>query len=88
MNKDRKQLQVEVRRLGEAIMPVCVQVVTEDGKVLRKRIQSQAEVETVCFDELGSAWLEVILDPEERLPDLNRSNNMVERSTSDIIQKG
>ena len=88
VTKERKQLQVEVRRLGEAIMPVCVQVVTEDGKVLRKRIQGQAEVETVCFDELGSAWLEVILDPEQRLPDLNRSNNMVERSTSDIIQKG
>lgn len=61
---------------------------TEDGKVLLKCIQGQAEVETVCFDELSSAWLEVILDPDERLPDLNRSNNMVERGTSDIEQKG
>ncbi len=80
---DRKQLQVEVRRLGEAIMPVCVQVVTEDDGIFRKRIQGQVDVKTVCFDELGSTWLKVILDPEERLPDLNRSNNLVERSRSD-----
>ncbi|MBA7638114.1 hypothetical protein ES703_45766 [subsurface metagenome] len=83
VTKHRNQLQVEVRRLGEAIMPVCVQVVTKKGKVIRKRIQGQAQVETVYFDELGSLWLEVILDPEERLPDLNRSNNMVKRSKSD-----
>ncbi len=80
VSEDHDRLTVKVRRLGEAVMPVVVQVVTEKGNVLRKRAGGQAEVETICFDKLDSPWLEIVLDPAERLPDLDRANNVVRNS--------
>lgn len=74
---DRDRLMVQVRRLGEAVMPVLVQVLTEKGNVFRKHTKGQAEVETISFDKLDSPWSEIVLDPGERLPDLNRTNNDV-----------
>ncbi len=65
---------VEVTRVGTAKYPVTVEAVTGTGAKLRQRIDRQKNSNQLLFitdDDLK----EVIVDPDEVCPDLDRSNN-------------
>jgi len=75
-------VRMEVRRLGDATMPVDVLVRTVSGQELRHRIAGKEDLEVVQFTGIADSWREVILDPESRLPDIDRSNNAKQRVES------
>ena len=73
--RDKGQLGVEILQLRDAVMPVVVQLETVQGECLRKRTTGGAESETVYFGDV--TWARLVLDPDERIPDIDRSNNEV-----------
>ncbi len=70
----RYEIRVEVVQLEEAVMPVEVLVLTDDGEELRKRSTGKNGNEVVVF-EANSPADEVSLDPDEYLLELERINN-------------
>lgn len=70
----RFRTEVEILRLGEARMPVDVQVTTASGTQQRRRISGNLPSETVIFlSEHEPEW--VSLDPDETLLEESRINN-------------
>lgn len=77
-NDPSKGALITVENLGKMPMPVLVQVTEEDGKVQQLKLPVEVW-------QRGSEWTfevntthklkEVILDPDQQLPDVNRSNN-------------
>jgi hypothetical protein len=73
----RRQLyisKVAIERLGEAVMPVEITLMTADGQVHQRRIAGEARRETVTWQ--GPAPVrDVQIDTAGRLPDVQRLNN-------------
>lgn len=65
---------VEVRRLGEAIMPLTVRLLASDGSQYETTIAGAERVETVTWESTAPVS-DVQLDPQQRLPDVQRLNN-------------
>lgn len=63
-----------VLRQDKAIMPVEVQILTENGEILWKRIQGRKRRETLTFIS-DSPPSKISLDPDEHLLELDRTNN-------------
>ena len=66
--------QVEIRRVGEAVMPVTVRLVAADGEVYTTRVSGTPRTETVTWRH-KSPLSDVQIDPEQQLPDVQRLNN-------------
>lgn len=64
---------IVVRRIGSAIMPIEVELHTEDGKV-RKKIRGKDKYSTVTFITTSPPE-DVSLDPDEHLLEKSRINN-------------
>lgn len=65
---------VEIQRLGEAIMPVTIRLTATDGETHDHRIDGIALTETLTWEH-GSPLTDVQIDPDGRLPDVQRLNN-------------
>jgi hypothetical protein len=65
---------VEIRRLGEAVMPLTVRLLSNDGSVHDTTVQGTAASEVVAWQS-PAPLTDVQLDPERRLPDVQRLNN-------------
>ena len=68
---------VEIRRVGEAIMPVTVRLRASDGRVEERRIEGIAPSQTITWEH-SAPLSDVQIDPEHRLPDVQRLNNASE----------
>jgi len=66
--------EVKVKRRGDGIMPVEVEVETLEGKPIRKRWDGKATEGTVVF-ETAEKPKSVEVDPQDRIMDSNRLNN-------------
>ena len=66
--------QVEIRRLGDAVMPLTVRLLATDGQIYETSISGIALHETVTWQH-EAPLSDVQLDPERRLPDVQRLNN-------------
>ena len=81
---DRRDVTIEVVDLGWMPMPVLMEVTLADGLELRREIGVETFLEgrsrVVIELQTPSPVVRVELDPEHRLPDLNRDNNVWERS--------
>jgi hypothetical protein len=67
---------VEVRRLREAIMPLTVRLLSVDGQVYDIQLSGAARSEVVTWSTTAPLS-DVQIDPERRLPDVQRLNNTV-----------
>ncbi len=65
----------EVRRLGEAVMPLTVRLLASDGGVHEVQVSGMARSETVVWEHTAPLR-DVQIDPEARLPDVQRLNNV------------
>jgi hypothetical protein len=65
---------VEIRRLGEAIMPLTVRLLATDGEIYETLVDGNARSETVVWQHVAPLS-DVHLDPDNRLPDVQRLNN-------------
>ena len=65
---------VEIHRLGEAVMPVEVTLITADGQVHIEHLAGQARTETVVW-EGPEPVRDVQIDADRRLPDVQPLNN-------------
>jgi hypothetical protein len=65
---------VEIRRVGQAVMPLAVRLLASDGGVYDTQIAGTAQSETVTWQHTAPLS-EVFLDPDRRLPDVQRLNN-------------
>ncbi len=68
------KIEIPVRQLASAIMPIDVKLTTQDGTTLLKRTIGQKKQETVTFTT-ESPFEEVSLDPDEHLLETSRTNN-------------
>src|SRR5215510_4758365 len=66
---------VEIRRLGEAIMPLTVRLIARDGTVYDTEIDGTARTAVVTW-ESAAPLQDVHLDPEHKLPDVQRLNDV------------
>ncbi len=66
---------VEVRRLGEAVMPLTVRLVANDGDVHDTELDGVALTHTVTW-ESPTPLRDVHLDPTHSLPDVQQLNNV------------
>jgi hypothetical protein len=66
--------QVEIQRLGEAVMPLTVRLLATDGRIYDTQISGTAGHETVTWQH-EAPLSDVHLDPERHLPDVQRLNN-------------
>jgi hypothetical protein len=66
--------QVEIRRVGDAVMPLPVRLLATDGRTYDTHISGTARHETVTWQH-EAPLSDVHLDPERRLPDVQRLNN-------------
>ncbi len=66
---------VSLRRNGPYIMPVDVELRSYDGKTLRTRWFEHSEQGSVTF-ETDSKVSKVVLDPDNRILDVGRTNNV------------
>ena len=64
----------EILRLGEAVMPLTVTLLAGDGVVHAVQLDGKARREMVTWEH-SAALSDVIIDPEARLPDIERLNN-------------
>jgi hypothetical protein len=67
--------QVEIRRLGDAVMPLTVRLLATDGRIHDTQISGTAAHETVTWRH-DAPLSDVHLDPERHLPDVQRLNNI------------
>lgn len=65
---------VEIRRLGEAVMPLTVRLLATDGGRRDVQVSGTARSETVVWQHTAPLS-DVHIDPERRLPDVQRLNN-------------
>jgi hypothetical protein len=65
---------VEIRRLGEASMPLTVRLLATDGAVYEEQVAGTAHSDTVVWQHTAPLS-DVHLDPDHRLPDVRRLNN-------------
>jgi Peptidase family M1 domain/Omp85 superfamily domain len=66
---------VEIRRLGEAIMPLTVRLIARDGTVYNTQLDGTAQTAVVTW-ESAAPLKDVHLDPEDKLPDVQRLNDV------------
>ena len=66
---------VEIRRLGEAIMPLTVRLIARDGTIYDTEIDGTAQTGVVTW-ESAAPLQDVRLDPEHKLPDVQRLNDV------------
>jgi len=66
--------EVEVKRVGEAAYPRVVEVETESGKKLRKRVDRAREVQVLEF-ETDEALVLATIDPDGIYPDMDPKND-------------
>jgi hypothetical protein len=66
--------QVEIQRLGDAVMPLTVRLLATDGRIYDTQISGTALRETVTWQH-DAPLSDVHLDPERHLPDVQRLNN-------------
>ena len=66
--------EVEVVRKGDGVMPVDIELQTEDGKMLIKRWEGKAKSGTVSFRTAKKPGA-VKVDPDDQILDGNRLNN-------------
>jgi hypothetical protein len=66
---------VEIRRLGEAIMPLTVRLMAHDGTVYDTELDGTAPTAVVTW-ESAAPLQDVHIDPEHKLPDVQRLNNV------------
>jgi hypothetical protein len=65
---------VEIRRLGDAIMPLTVRLITRDGTIYDTELDGTAQTAVVTW-ESAAPLRDVHLDPEHKLPDVQRLND-------------
>jgi Peptidase family M1 domain/Omp85 superfamily domain len=65
---------VEIRRLGEAIMPLTVRLLATDGASYEMQVDGVARSNTMVWQHTAPLS-DVHLDPDNRLPDVQRLNN-------------
>ena len=66
---------VEIRRLGAAIMPLTVRLIARDGTLYDTALDGTAQTTVVTW-ESAAPLQDVHLDPEHKLPDVQRLNNV------------
>jgi hypothetical protein len=66
---------IEIRRLGEAIMPVTVRLVARDGSVYDTELDGTAPTTVVTWQST-TPLDDVQIDPARQLPDVQRLNNV------------
>lgn len=66
--------QVVVNRLGDATMPVEVEMVLNDGEKVIKKLGGKEKIETLTFTT-SKKIKSVTLDPDHRILDINRYDN-------------
>lgn len=66
--------QIEVRRVGDAIMPLTIRLVGHDHSVQDRQVDGRAQSQIVTW-ESPVALRDIQLDPEQLLPDISRLNN-------------
>ena len=66
---------VEIRRLGEAIMPLTVRLIARDGTIYDTALDGTAQTAVVTW-ESTAPLKDVHLDPEHKLPDVQRLNDV------------
>jgi hypothetical protein len=65
---------VEIRRLGDAVMPLTVRLLATDDAVYETRVAGRDPSTTVTWQH-AAPLSDVQLDPGQRLPDVQRLNN-------------
>ena len=66
---------VEIRRLGEAIMPLTVRLIARDGTIYDTELDGTAQTAVVTW-ESAAPLQDVHIDLEHKLPDMQRLNNV------------
>ena len=66
---------VEIRRLGEAIMPLTVRLIARDGTIYDTALDGTAQTAVVTW-ESAAPLQDVHIDPERTLPDVQRLNDV------------
>jgi hypothetical protein len=66
---------VEIRRLGEAIMPLTVRLIARDGTIYDTELDGTAQIAEVTW-ESAAPLRDVHIDPEHKLPDVQRLNDV------------
>ena len=66
---------VEIRRLGEAIMPLMVRLIARDGTTYDTELDGTAQTAVVTW-ESAAPLKDVHLDPAHKLPDVQRLNDV------------
>lgn len=69
---------IRVSRQGAIVMPVQVEVTLEDGRVLRRAWAGQERTHDIVIDSVPPVR-RVVLDPDRRLIETNRFNNLYPR---------
>lgn len=72
--EDKYRVEISVERRARGIMPVDLEVTTEDGGVHTRRLDGKAKLESVEM-LLSSPVKEIVLDPKEFLLESDRKNN-------------
>ena len=68
---------VEIRRLGKAVMPITVRLRATDGQVEERRLEGSAPSQILTWEH-SAPLSDVQIDPDRRLPDVQRLNNASE----------
>jgi len=79
--KETWKTDINIKRMGDAIMPVEVEIVTKSGDSLRQRWDGNTEKGTLSFST-SSPVKDVRLDPDDIILDQNRFNNGTQRIKS------
>src|SRR5262249_17348442 len=66
---------VEIRRIGEAIMPLTVRLIARDGTTYDTELDGTAQTTVVTW-ESAAPLQDVRIDPEHKLPDAQRLNDV------------
>jgi hypothetical protein len=66
---------VEIRRLAEAIMPLTVRLIAHDGTIYNTELDGTAQTSVVTW-ESAAPLQDVHIDPEHKLPDVQRLNDV------------
>jgi hypothetical protein len=66
---------VEIRRLGEAIMPLTVRLIARDGAIYDTELDGTAQTTVVTWESVAPLQ-DVHIDPAHKLPDVQRLNDV------------
>ncbi|MHC4757582.1 MAG: peptidase MA family metallohydrolase [Planctomycetota bacterium] len=69
----KQQITVSIKRKGLALMPVDVLLESMDGSISCQRVPYS---EALCTFTSDKTWRRIVVDPNNYLPDTNRSNNI------------